>query len=149
MSTSAVSGLRWRLADGLEREKAARGVDGRLAPWGDHFDANFCRVLESHTDTPTCGGVDDNSLDESPYGVRGLAGNTRDWCLNNWTHDGPAAGGTRLAINTPAAEDDNYRCVRGGAWSSTIELSRSATRFALRPHLQRWNTGFRLVRSYR
>jgi serine/threonine-protein kinase len=137
--------LSWRLPHELEREKAARGVDGRLCPWGDHLDATFACVLDSHRGEAKWQSVHAFPCDESPYGVRGLAGNARDWCENVWRREGPAIAGARLAPEP--AHDTGFRVVRGGAWSSQLEWSRSAGRFANRPEHQRGSIGFRLARS--
>jgi serine/threonine-protein kinase len=137
----------WRLPDELEREKAARGVDGRSYPWGDHFDATWACVLDSYGEDPARVGVDRYPLDESPYGTRGLAGNVRDWCANVWTREGPDAPDGRLRLAPAAEADAALRAVRGGAYSSPAELSRADARFASRPGTRWRTTGFRLARS--
>jgi serine/threonine-protein kinase len=141
------TGLPYRLPDELEREKAARSADARLFPWGNHFDATWACVIDSHAGDPARVSVDRYPLDESPYGARGLAGNVRDWCANPWTREGPEIEGGRLRLVPAAPRDPSLRAVRGGAWKSLADLSRSAARFAARPG-QRWTTtGLRLARS--
>ena len=143
------TGHGWRLPDELEREKAARGVDGRVFPWGDHGDTTFARVLASDTGEPGRAPVDGFPLDESPYGVRGLAGNTRDWCINVWKHEGPRVEGERLVVDAAAPDDADFRSIRGGSWNSTLPYSRCAARFAGRPGACWLVTGLRLARSAR
>lgn len=79
-----------------EREKAARGVDARLFPWGNHTEPTFARTVES-APLPMRVEVAAYPTDESPYGVRGLAGNMRDHSMEVWRHEGPPvrAGGRR------------------------------------------------------
>jgi serine/threonine-protein kinase len=144
---AARSGLPYRLLDELEREKAAAGVDGRLYPWGDHFDPTWARVVSSHPDAVSRVEVDGYPLDESPYGLRGGAGNSRDFCLGVWTLAGPAIRDGRVVIEPAPREGDERRSVRGGAWVAVHTNCRVAARFASRPE-QRWSTtGLRVARS--
>jgi serine/threonine-protein kinase len=85
--------------------------------------------------------------DESPYGVRGMAGNVRDVCGNRWTADGPPVEGGRLvrAGTDPAA--DGLAVVRGGSWTSVPAFARAAGRFATRVDDRYAVVGLRLVRS--
>ncbi len=139
------TGEPWRLPHEMEREKAARGADARVCPWGNRLDATFACTLDSHADAPTRVGISQYPADESPYGVRGLAGNTRDWCIDVWTRDGPT--GRRLRVEPARPEDPEFRVVKGGAWSSPLGHSRAATRFGCRPDQWRVTTGVRLVRA--
>jgi eukaryotic-like serine/threonine-protein kinase len=142
------TGLPWRLPNELEREKATRGVDGRHYPWGDYPEPTFACVLDSHAGEPSRVVVDSFPFDESVYGVRGLGGNSHDWCANTWKLDGPAIDGGRLREGETTAANPDFRAVKGGAWSSSLNFCRAAARFALRPTLRRGTTGIRLVRSY-
>jgi serine/threonine-protein kinase len=142
------TGLPWRLPNELEREKAARGADGRHYPWGDYPEPTFACVLDSHAGEPSRVAVETFPFDESAYGVRGLGGNSHDWCANTWKLDGPAIDGGRLREGEATAADLDFRAVKGGAWSSPLNFCRAAARFALRPALRQTTTGVRLVRSY-
>ncbi|MCI0586781.1 MAG: SUMF1/EgtB/PvdO family nonheme iron enzyme, partial [Planctomycetes bacterium] len=80
---SQVSGGRWEYALPREEqwERAARGADGRLFPWGDGFDWTFCKGGSSrpeHRQNPEAVGV--FPADESPFGVRDLAGGVWERC---------------------------------------------------------------------
>ncbi|MFC1495619.1 formylglycine-generating enzyme family protein, partial [Thermodesulfobacteriota bacterium] len=78
-------GWEFRLPEEWEWEKAARGTDGRYFPWGDNFDFRFCAMLKSKN--PDMGKPDpagSNYLDESVYGVFGMAGNVSEWCNGNF-----------------------------------------------------------------
>jgi serine/threonine-protein kinase len=148
---AARTGRAWRLPNELEREKAARGVDGRFCPWGDHLDATFACTVDSSAGNLVLAPVTSYPLDESPYGVRGLGGNTRDWCHNVWRHGGPRLEGDRLVLDLAGDDDAGPtvpRAVRGGGYISSVSMSRSACRFALHPALRRSLVGLRLVRPW-
>ncbi|MBX2799917.1 MAG: protein kinase [Myxococcales bacterium] len=77
------TGRPWRLPGRLEWQKMARGVDGRPFPFGHHWDPAWCNTRSSHPDGfPQPTPVDSFPLDVSPYGVRGVGGNVRDWCAD-------------------------------------------------------------------
>ena len=142
---AATTGLPWRLPHDQEWEKAARGVDGRFYPWGNSFDPSFCCMASSHSGVPCWAPVGGWPADRSVYGVRGMAGNVRDWCANPYTRDGPPDGSR---VGQATAADAQPSVIRGGSWSSAASKCRSAGRFAGAGHRLK-SLGFRLVRSVR
>jgi serine/threonine-protein kinase len=108
-------------------EKAARGPDGRFHPWGNHWDATLGNISQSHRDGGRPVGVSGFPTDESPYGIRGLAGNVSDRCLNE------------------PEDPHGRRITRGGNWMRSPVMARAAYRSAGAPKEVHAGIGFRLA----
>ncbi len=142
------TGLPLRLLGEEEREKAARGADGRFFPWGDQPETTWACMVSSRPGPASPAPVDAYPIDESPYGVRGLAGNVRDWCCERWTPEGASPTGDLVIVRPAPPGDTALRAIRGGAWSAAPPaMCRAAGRFAARPEERFRAVGMRLARG--
>ena len=131
----------YRLATDLEWEKAMRGADGRAFPMGNQLDPAFAKLRESRPEAPQPEPVGAFSLDESPYGVRDLAGGVGDW--TSTSVDGAAL--PTLAAEGSAAADERQAVWRGGNWGSSA--TGQAMRYPMKLTARSGGVGFRLALS--
>lgn len=97
-------------------DKAARGTDGRIFPWGDTFDIHrFAHSKANFGDEEATAPVGSFPNGASPYGILDMTGNVWQWC-SDWggpmknpyrNPTGPTEGGQKVLrgcfyLNNPA-----------------------------------------------
>jgi formylglycine-generating enzyme required for sulfatase activity len=113
-------------------EKAARGTDGFIYPYGYRFDEDRVNTSESKVGHTTK--VDLYPTGASPYGALDMTGNVWEWTLSEY-HS--------RRNDTPGSAEP--RVLRGGSWATSRHYARAAFRIANFPTDRFLNVGFRVV----
>ncbi len=143
-----------RLPTEAEFERAARGLQGTLYPWGDTFHrgaANHGRMGWDSTDNrdgfAELAPVGSYAAGRTPAGILDLAGNVAEWVSDYFGEYPPGPQTNPRGPAGPLGGGSSFRVVRGGGYRDAPPQLRAAARQIADASTRTTTVGFRCARS--
>lgn len=133
-----------RLPTEAEWERAARGTDGLIYPWGNIWSNDLAKTNRPIPEEGgSIGAVQIRTYPPSPFGLYDMAGNVAEW-VSDWY--GPSYYQTvvgQASINPQGPPSGTDKVVRGGSWDAVPFFARTVHRQNHEPNDPALWIGFR------
>lgn len=136
-----------RLPIAQEWEKAARGTEGALYPWGNDADPSRCNVADNPGGPHALVVVTAFPKSSSPFRAVNMTGNVAEWIDENTTPSPDAIAKFVAMLNPPATLDEKWTVIKGGSFQTPLK---DAIPQNWRPAPARYaaaDLGFRCIRN--